>query len=259
VVDIYRPSKANVASQGTPLSKLRFKTLTCIPPRKEPEENGQNSPKKKQKVVQDDLHQAWDNAVSAMKVDAKAKPFPPVKSSFDDLVLSPGSDNESDDLPEYFDLLKQPAPSSSKQSPPKVSTSGHGRSNSTSTMSKGIASRTGKRKRTEKSDTSADEYDITRKDRKEDHWTPPGPDMMFEIPGELVFAREGQNTSLYWPARIESYEYPSNKKQEGKYTVTWVDGKVQNNILRSWIAYSEDDNFTTCKVGVFIRYFMMLY
>ncbi|KAF4614924.1 hypothetical protein D9613_002583 [Agrocybe pediades] len=246
VIDVAHPSRENVTPQKTPLSRLRFRTLTCTPPRKATDDELPMTSRKKQKLSHGDLREQWDSAVNAMKIDASAKPFPLSNPSAYDSIME---SDDSDDLPEYYHISKHPSFTSVHFPLPNI-TSARTKMDTSVAQIQSVRKNKSKRKRNEDSFTDSDE-DIMQSSQKNNSWKPPGPDMMFEIPGELVFARISQNATFYWPARIESYQPPANKRQQGKYSVTWVDGKQQHNILRSWIASSGDPEFTTCKVGQF--------
>jgi hypothetical protein len=79
-----------------------------------------------------------------------------------------------------------------------------------------------------------------------DRWSPPPPDPILVIPGELVFAREPKGT-IYWPAKLEAYIPPTKATQKPKYKVVYLDD-TRCNITRDLFFTSDQEGFTDCKV-----------
>ncbi|KAK0211213.1 hypothetical protein DFS33DRAFT_1298206 [Desarmillaria ectypa] len=97
-------------------------------------------------------------------------------------------------------------------------------------------------------------FSISDTDEVEDleSWEVPGADPELDIPGELVLAREKADVQLsYWPAKVMEYVPPVSRNQKaGKYKVLYLDGVVRT-IPRTWFHCLGDEEFGTCKLGVF--------
>ena len=80
----------------------------------------------------------------------------------------------------------------------------------------------------------------------DENWTPPPPGP-YEIPGELVLAKESSTRTQFWPAKIIDYIPPSNRAQKPKYRVLFFDGLVRN--ITATMFYAEhQDGFRDCVV-----------
>jgi len=79
-------------------------------------------------------------------------------------------------------------------------------------------------------------------------WRAPSSDPMYEIPGELVLAKEKRKQTYYWPARLLEYIKPQNPKEKPKYRVEFFDG--DELILEPDLFYTTlDPGFKNCRVG----------
>ncbi|KAK7693919.1 hypothetical protein QCA50_003493 [Cerrena zonata] len=82
----------------------------------------------------------------------------------------------------------------------------------------------------------------------DEDWTPPPPNPMYEIPGELILAKESATKTQFWPAKILDYVPPTDRLQKPKYRVLFFDGTIKN--LRATLFYTEvDDGFKDCVLG----------
>ncbi|RDX56347.1 hypothetical protein OH76DRAFT_1368922 [Lentinus brumalis] len=79
-------------------------------------------------------------------------------------------------------------------------------------------------------------------------WRAPSADLLLEIPGELVLAKEGKTRTQYWPAKLLEYIKPLKQSQRPKYKVIFFDGTVAQ-IEQDWFWTTSDDEFATCKLG----------
>ncbi|KAI0723841.1 hypothetical protein C8T65DRAFT_90485 [Cerioporus squamosus] len=79
-------------------------------------------------------------------------------------------------------------------------------------------------------------------------WRAPSADLLLEIPGELVLAKEGKTRTQYWPAKLLEYIKPLKPSQRPKYKVIFFDGTV-SQIEADWFWTTSDDEFATCKLG----------
>lgn len=85
-------------------------------------------------------------------------------------------------------------------------------------------------------------------------FTDPGPSMMWDIPGELVLAKDNRKTSQYWPAKVMRYLGRENSSDKEKYEVLYFD-KTSKIITRDMILSTYDDEFKTCQVSTVLSYF----
>jgi hypothetical protein len=83
-------------------------------------------------------------------------------------------------------------------------------------------------------------------------FVPAPPDPTLDIPGELVLAREKNGSTVYWPAKLEEYVCPQGPRQKPKYRVEFLDRSTMA-IPRNWFYTSEEPEFATCKVRIFLR------
>ncbi|KAI0748451.1 hypothetical protein C8Q80DRAFT_1270854 [Daedaleopsis nitida] len=79
-------------------------------------------------------------------------------------------------------------------------------------------------------------------------WRAPSANMMYELPGELVLAREGKTRTQYWPAKLLEYIKPENPSQKPKYKVLFFDGTI-SDLEADWFWTTTDEQFATCKLG----------
>ncbi|KAJ3552298.1 hypothetical protein NM688_g4221 [Phlebia brevispora] len=85
-------------------------------------------------------------------------------------------------------------------------------------------------------------------DGLENLWGDPGPNPMFEIPGELVLAREKPKYNQYWPAKIMRYVERTHPSDKEKYEVLYFDG-IHKAIPRDMIISIYDEGFASCTMG----------
>ncbi|TFK46632.1 hypothetical protein OE88DRAFT_1687381 [Heliocybe sulcata] len=117
---------------------------------------------------------------------------------------------------------------------------------SNSTKTKASASTT-----TLKSKTRALPYDSDSDlDLELDRWSPPPPDSLLEIPGELVLARESTKKTEYWPAKVMAYIPPPRPTVKPKYELLYLDSAVIQ-VTRDLFFTCEDPEFMSCKLGEF--------
>ena len=81
----------------------------------------------------------------------------------------------------------------------------------------------------------------------------PGPNVMWDIPGELVLAKDNRKSSQYWPAKVMRYIARSAPGDKEKYEVLYFD-KTSKIITRDMILSTYDDDFKTCQVNVVLYY-----
>jgi len=77
---------------------------------------------------------------------------------------------------------------------------------------------------------------------------PPSEDCMLDYPGELLMAKSRLSEGVYWPAQMIEYIPPKKKGQLGLYKVQFLDLTIKE-IPRTFFYTSEQNEFTTCKVG----------
>ncbi|OBZ65742.1 hypothetical protein A0H81_14293 [Grifola frondosa] len=79
-------------------------------------------------------------------------------------------------------------------------------------------------------------------------WRAPSCNPLWDVPGELVLAREKRSFTQYWPAKLVQYIKPTHPKQKPRYKVLFYDNKVR--ILDPSMFYtSTDDEFASCNLG----------
>ena len=79
-------------------------------------------------------------------------------------------------------------------------------------------------------------------------WVPPRANFEYDIPGELVLARDRVNATQYWPAKILEYIPPKHRKQKARYKVLFFDHTIKD-ITEDMFFTDTQDGFATCKVG----------
>ncbi|KZT09575.1 uncharacterized protein LAESUDRAFT_810577 [Laetiporus sulphureus 93-53] len=79
-------------------------------------------------------------------------------------------------------------------------------------------------------------------------WRAPSCDPTYDVPGELVLAKEKRGYSDYWPAQILEYIKPTNPKQKPKFKVQYYDGIVKT-IEKNMFFTAFEKGFKTCKLG----------
>lgn len=90
---------------------------------------------------------------------------------------------------------------------------------------------------------------ITHTAAEETLWVPPLPNPDFEIPGELVLAKEKKSSTQYWPAKIIEYVSPNQRNQKPRYKILFFDHTIKD--VTEDMFYTEDqDGFATCKVCI---------
>ncbi|KZT23955.1 hypothetical protein NEOLEDRAFT_1179704 [Neolentinus lepideus HHB14362 ss-1] len=87
-------------------------------------------------------------------------------------------------------------------------------------------------------------------DAESARWSPPPPDSLLEIPGELVLARESAKKTEYWPAKIMAYIPPPKKTVKPKYELLYLDSTV-HQVTRDLFFTCEEPEFVACKLGQF--------
>lgn len=84
--------------------------------------------------------------------------------------------------------------------------------------------------------------------KPERRWRAPSCDPTYELPGELVLAKEKRSHTQYWPARLLRYLKPENPRQKPKYEVEFYNGEIKN--LEPNLFYTTvDKGFKTCQLG----------
>lgn len=219
-IEIREPCHMNILSLEDSAQRARFEHPTFVPASSFTE-NMEGSPRKKQKHDRGDQEDRWGVAVAQ-------------------LLHEKEDDQGSDVMPEVGTLgfaayvssapISSASPAKSVKGTPRTKRAGRGNAKSAS-------------------DTE-DEFEMEISDfkREEDRWSPPSADDSLEIPGELLFARDRQSSTIYWPARILEYLPPKKRTQEGKYRLEFLDNMVLD-IPRKLFFISEEDGFTTCKLG----------
>lgn len=82
---------------------------------------------------------------------------------------------------------------------------------------------------------------------EEDSWVPPPPNFEYDIPGELVLARDRVNATQHWPAKILDYVPPKHRKQKARYKVLFFDHSMKD-ITEDMFFTESQEGFGTCKV-----------
>ncbi|TCD67297.1 hypothetical protein EIP91_000320 [Steccherinum ochraceum] len=83
---------------------------------------------------------------------------------------------------------------------------------------------------------------------EETPWRPPPPGFQYEIPGELVLAKDKLNGTQYWPAKMLEYIPPKSPKQKPKYKILFFDGTTKD-VAEDMFFTESQDGFATCKLG----------
>lgn len=82
-------------------------------------------------------------------------------------------------------------------------------------------------------------------------WSPPPPDPMLQIPGELVLAQALRTRSnKYWPAQLISYVPPTKPGGKERYRAKFLD-EQEYNLTRDKFWTSEEEGFVMCDLGEF--------
>jgi hypothetical protein len=82
-------------------------------------------------------------------------------------------------------------------------------------------------------------------------WSPPPPDPMLQIPGELVLAQALRTRSnKYWPAQLISYVPPTKPGGKERYRAKFLD-EQEYNLTRDKFWTSEEEGFVKCDLGEF--------
>lgn len=88
---------------------------------------------------------------------------------------------------------------------------------------------------------------LSEPDDADDLWEPPV--SPYEIPGELVLARERRSSTQYWPAKLMRYIPPRARGQKARYEVLFFDGTVKKLLDDSDMFFNEvHPNFKSCLV-----------
>ncbi|RDB22192.1 hypothetical protein Hypma_010693 [Hypsizygus marmoreus] len=230
-IEIHSPCELNVLSLEDSQQCPRFERPTFVTSIADTEDL-EGSPRKRQKYDRSNLEERWRVAVAEM-VGAREE------------------EDGSDVLPEvgalgfvkFLPSVPSPTKSVKERSQMHETGKGKGKGN-------------GKGRRKKKNGNEAGGYSGSDSDGMdidwavlESRWSPPPPEFGLEIPGELILAQEKATSAYYWPARILEYKPPGKAKQEAKYLVQFLDEK-RAEIPRKWFYTSDDDDFGTCKLGV---------
>ncbi|KAG2154081.1 hypothetical protein DEU56DRAFT_952149, partial [Suillus clintonianus] len=82
-------------------------------------------------------------------------------------------------------------------------------------------------------------------------WSPPPPDPMLQIPGELVLAQALRSRSnKYWPAQLMAYVPPTKPGGKERYRAKFLD-EEEYNLTRDKFWTSEEEGFVMCDMGEF--------
>ncbi|KAG1863631.1 hypothetical protein DFJ58DRAFT_656418, partial [Suillus subalutaceus] len=82
-------------------------------------------------------------------------------------------------------------------------------------------------------------------------WSPPPPDPMLQIPGELVLAQALRTRSnKFWPAQLIAYVPPTKPGGKERYRAKFLDER-EYNLTRDKFWTSEEEGFVTCDLGEF--------
>ncbi|KAF8163660.1 hypothetical protein B0H34DRAFT_795339 [Crassisporium funariophilum] len=219
--DIKSPCAQNMLSKLDTIERLRFKTPTFVSSSTDSSDtNILASPRKKRKIDRKVIEKKWHAAVHEMMLDGE-------EQAGSDYLPGVGEAFNSN-------WLFGPSPSGAISAPAKLS--------STETPASVKKPGKGKRKRRE----SDEETDF-----EDDFWESPPLEEDIEMPGELVLARDKASKNVdYWPAQITDYIPPANRRQQAKFTVTWLDTST-SNIPRDWFYRTHEDGFALCKLGQF--------
>lgn len=90
-----------------------------------------------------------------------------------------------------------------------------------------------------------------------EEWEPPRANPMYELPGELVLAREKRSSKEHWPAKLLEYVPPPDRKRKPKYKVYFFDG-IMKNIEVDMFFTTADDGFKTCIVSDNVDHLYMM-
>lgn len=81
-------------------------------------------------------------------------------------------------------------------------------------------------------------------------WKPPPPNFMYDIPGELILAKDRKRDKHCWPAKIMKYHPPRNHKEKPLYEILFFDGTVKKVPDDEDMFYTPaHEGFRTCKLG----------
>ncbi|EKM55260.1 uncharacterized protein PHACADRAFT_255750, partial [Phanerochaete carnosa HHB-10118-sp] len=81
-------------------------------------------------------------------------------------------------------------------------------------------------------------------------WRAPSANFMYDIPGELVLAKERKRDTQYWPAKIMKYHPPKNPKEKPRYEIMYYEGTVKNLPDDEGMFYTPaHEGFKTCMLG----------
>lgn len=82
-------------------------------------------------------------------------------------------------------------------------------------------------------------------------WSPPPPDPMLQIPGELILAQALRTRSnKYWPAQLIAYIPPTKPGGKERYRAKFLDER-EYNLTRDKFWTSDEEGFVTCDLGEF--------
>jgi hypothetical protein len=85
----------------------------------------------------------------------------------------------------------------------------------------------------------------------------PEADILLEIPGEPIYAKEKEKATEFWPAKILEFVPPTGKNQkQGKYKIVFFDGK-EKVIPREWFYIVGQDGFAEAKVGLLCIFYLV--
>ena len=84
---------------------------------------------------------------------------------------------------------------------------------------------------------------------EEESYKPPAQCILYEIPGELILAKERKKDTQYWPAKIMRYHAPSRPSEKPLYEVLFFDGMVKKLPDDGDMFFTEGQaGFHACKV-----------
>ncbi|KAH8106947.1 hypothetical protein BXZ70DRAFT_262674 [Cristinia sonorae] len=98
-------------------------------------------------------------------------------------------------------------------------------------------------------DSDPEEFTMELNQRvEEESWAPPPANFAYDIPGELILAKDKISSTQYWPAKIIEYVPPKHQKQRPRYKVLFFDHTVKD-IPEDMFFTETQEGFATCKLG----------
>lgn len=227
IIDVKIPSAANIISLTDPLGRPRFE---ADPPFILPTRSVKASPSKRRKLDEDDFEIRWRTARSEM-IEEKQRDeddgLPPVEFAFSSSSINASTSTFTPVEKEKEIKIKR----------------GKSKGRTTSKV----------RRRNVDDSASGEDVGLNTSSR----FSPPPPDVLLEIPGELVLARVKKNELQYWPAKVLEYIPPKHAKDHSKYAVLFCDSTTAE-IPRELFFVYDDDGFHSCKVSLLFLVFIVL-